>query len=319
MLTAAEGLRHFWLKGLNKVEGKPREGVASWLIGGKYIFTAAKDRTEFSIKILDASGLTNGFAHEVTRMATASVETFNGIKEMDNLPRSGGWIVIRAYYGAFFSAHALLRMCGTICFQLEDGQKNELDKVAHVQGMLPTGGFEKGFYIGTYDTAVGDLRLKKSSASRRGSHEVMWEVFSKMLRDQSNGLLRLSSVFIDAAVLLADIADLLCQSGGGSGNWLSQIRNAVNYRHELGVWFPYKNSDVTGLELAMIASHWSEQPEKVMFKNKKSVVAQHVALCTVIAALCNAVVEDMGRTGSVRRSFHAYGALALRNLAKQVA
>ena len=318
MFSVAESLRNFWLKGLHEVTGKPQLGVASWLLKGNFIFAAVTDEKEFSLGVLDVPGLTSSFAHDSTRMASASFETFLGITETKKLPRSCGWILIRAYYGAFFAAHALLRMCGTICFQLEAAQKNELDKVATAQSMLPPSGFEGGFYFGTYDTTAGEFRLKKSSANRRGSHEVMWELFSKILRDQSNELIRLSALHTDSAILLADIADLLCQSGKSSGNWLSHIRNSVTYRQELGVWFPYKGSDVTGKDLTKITSQWSDAPDKVAFKLGKSAIAQHVALCTIITSLCNAIVEDMHSAANIKKSFHAYGALALTNLAAQV-
>ncbi len=316
MLSVQEGLRNFWLKDLHGISENPSEGIATWLLKREFVFTSVASATDFTLRVLNTHGATKAFAYDASRMASAAFETFISINEPPRLPRSCGWILIRAYYGAFFAAHSLTRMFGVICFQIDALQKNALDRVATALGVLPPGGFEGGFYIGTFDGVSSEFRLVKSTASTTGSHGILWAQFAKMLRNQSNELLQKSSLYNDAAILLADICDLMCQSGQNGGTWLSHIRNSVNYRHELGVWFPYKASTVTARDVVKITAQWNKAPLKVMLKYpKKREVEQHAALCTAIASLCNVVVGDMSAASTRSRSFHQYGALALAKFA----
>jgi hypothetical protein len=50
---------------------------------------------------------------------------------------------------------------------------------------------------------------------------------------------------------LADLVAGLKHSGTQNGAWLSEVRNAINYRFEYGVWYPYdSNALVTGTSVA---------------------------------------------------------------------
>ena len=59
-----------------------------------------------------------------------------GIGIVGGLPKSTGWILIRAYYAAFFAAHSLLRMFGISCIQLDAQQITAISRVAHALGLL---------------------------------------------------------------------------------------------------------------------------------------------------------------------------------------
>jgi hypothetical protein len=320
MLSIEESYRSFWLKGLYNVRGKPKLGVALWLLQKKYIFASVAGPADFTLNVLDPSGLVEAFASEVTRMSTVAFETYIGLAGIERLPKSSGWILIRSYYGAFFAAHALLRLGGSICFQIEAAQKCALDRVADAQSLLPSpNGFEGGFYYGSIDRETGYFRLVKSSSEKKGSHEIVWDHFNKTLRRQADYLLAQGQIYTDAAMLLTDIAQDLCRSGKNAGNWLSYIRNAVNYRHEFGVWFPYGNASVNASDLLRVTDQWPGHPSSVVFRSVANDVSRHVALCTAIVSLCSTVVDDMHQEAKGRRSFHSYGAIALKNLARKVA
>jgi hypothetical protein len=90
----------------------------------------------------------------------------------------------------------------------------------------------------------------------------------------------------------------------------------VNYRHEYGVWFPYKNSRVAGYELAKIARNWREHPSKIKH-NFGDPISQHIATCTLIVSICKLVVDDMHKMSTKGKSFHAFGAVSLNDLVAQ--
>jgi len=309
-----EGFRHFWLRDIHRVSGVTKAGLGLWITRNDFITVRVGGRDDFSIRVLNPEEATRGVAHDSSSMASAAFETMLGLEPVKNLPKSTAWVVIRAYYAAFFAAHSLLRMFGTSCLQLESPQIKALDRNATVFGCLPTQGFESGFYIVRYDASTSEIHFRKSTAGR-GSHEVLWEVFAAKLREVSNHLLTVSSRFTGPALQLADLENLLKQDGLTRGTWLSHIRNLVNYRHEFGLWFPYSGSQVSTVELVKISRNWKSDPDGLLPIPKADRVTLHLRLCTVIVAICHAVVCDMEVNAVRRKSFHAYGSLALTRMA----
>jgi hypothetical protein len=317
MSMIQEGFRHFWLRDIHRISGVTREGLAAWIVHGDFVVTSAKARDDFIIRVLVPEGARKGLAHDSTRMASAAFETMLGIDAVRNLPKSTGWVVIRAYYAAFFAAHSLLRMFGTSCLQVELPQINILDRTATICGCLPVHGFESGFYIACYDGLADEIRFHKSASARRGSHEVLWEVFASKVREVSNHLLTISSKFTQLSLQLSEIENLLRQDGLTSGTWLSHIRNLANYRHEFGLWFPYSGSVIPAADLVKITRKWNGDPNRLLSVRKGDRITLHVWLCTVIVAICHAVACDMEEHGFRRKSFHSYGSLALARMADQ--
>jgi len=310
-----EGFRHFWLRDIHHVSGVTREGLGQWITRKEFIVSQARGRDDFSIQILAPETARRGVAHDSTRMASAAFETIFGIDAVRGLPKSAGWIVVRAYYAAFFAAHSLLRMFGTNCMQLDQPQIKALDDNATLFGCLPPNGFEGGFYVGRFDPATAEIHFRKSAAARRGSHEILWETFANKVREVSNHLLTVSSKYTSLAVQLSEIENLLKQGNLSSGTWLSHIRNLANYRHDFGLWFPYSGSQVSAIDLVRTARKWTEDPVRLFPVPKTDQVSLHVWLSTCIVAMCRAVVSDMEAHSLRRKSFHSYGSMALARMA----
>jgi hypothetical protein len=316
MVPLEEALRQFWLPGLHEVKGRTTIGLARWIESKNFVFSSITSATEFNLKSLEPEKTLSALAHDSSRMACAAFESLFSISDYRRLPRSCAWVNITAYYGAFFAAHSFLRMCGIICFQIESSQKSALEKVAVTFGeSIST--FESGFYIGNYNYKNGELSLKKSPASSKGSHAILWELFEETLRNYSNALIEKSALFNDSALFLDSIAEALCKSGL-KGTWLTSMRNTVNYKHDLGAWFPYKSLQVNRRELVGIVTKWQNHPQKLALSYNGKALAEHVAVSSIIVSLCYLVVNDM-RAIAGPRSYHSYSTLALIKLASQVA
>ena len=54
--------------------------------------------------------VSQAFAADCARMSTAALESIEGITRSQALPRGVSWLMVRAYYGGFFAAHAITRM-----------------------------------------------------------------------------------------------------------------------------------------------------------------------------------------------------------------
>jgi hypothetical protein len=316
MPSFEEGLRHFWLRDIHHIAGLTGEELREWLKREVFVIPQVNGPNDFVLRILAPLEAKTAIAHDSTRMASAAFETMHGISAVSGLPKSTAWILIRAYYAAYFAAHSLLRTLGTVCIQLDGEQTSALDHVAHAFGVLPGTGFESGYYIARYDSNMDEMHFQKSFAARRGSHEILWESFANMLRHVSNHLLTVSAAFNTVALRLSEVENLLRQAGQNSGTWLSQVRNQANYRHEFGLWFPYSASQVSGNDLVRIVRRWKGEPAKLFPVDQSNQVTMHVWLCTIIVSICHAVAIDIESHATRRRCFHTYGSLALTRLMK---
>jgi hypothetical protein len=317
MPSIAEGFRHFWLRDIHLIPGVTSEEFSQWIVRGDFVIPQATGPTDFTIRTFTPAEAKKAIAHDCTRMASAAFETIHGITPVTGFPKSTAWILIRAYYAAFFAAHSLLRSVGTMCSQLGDPQITALDRIAVSFGILPGNGFDAGFYVSRYDAATNEVHFHKSAAARRGSHEIMWETFADKLREISTALIGLSPGFRPIGLHVMEIEDVLRQNGQTNGTWLSHVRNRANYRQEFGLWFPYSASQVTAERLSRILSKWTLPPERLFPIDRSSDVVVHISLCAIIVSICHAVATDIEAHGISRRCFHTYGGLALSRRANQ--
>jgi hypothetical protein len=104
--------RPFWLMGLNQVSGPKLKGIGGWICDEEYQVYTPVTRTSFVLSFGDGESLLDAFAGDINRIGSASFESAVGIVRTNPLRKSTAWLIIKTYYSAFFSAHALLRMFG---------------------------------------------------------------------------------------------------------------------------------------------------------------------------------------------------------------
>ena len=259
----------------------------------------------------------SAFAFDSSRMCCAALESMLAISQVEELPRSTAWTIIQVYYAAFFAAHGLLRMFGIMCLQMDAVSMSAFDKIASAFSCLPGNGFEKGFYICSYDATNKTINFKKSSAVKKGSHEVLWEVFATKIRDMADKLLRRSQIYMPAAMKLTELEENLRDYGLSDGSWLSHVRNLVNYRHEYGTWFPYKNGYSSPKRFFEMLASWRSDPLGLQLHHRSKVhLETHIASCVMIVSLCRCVALEMKQKCPKGRSFHSHGCVALMHQAK---
>lgn len=194
---------------------------------------------EFSLSIRTSERYYASLANDCNRFALAAIESIRSIGEVQGLPQSVGWTVVKAYYAAFYAAHALLRMYGRACTQYDSSHVQKVYELANVTMM--DGGvqsIEQGFYRSeTVGSAVHFRKLKDSHADSWASFGLLLKWLTDNLPSQTTGLALHKS---RALSLLSDLKQVLSHSGSSRSNWLSTVRNTVHYGHSHGVWYPYR-------------------------------------------------------------------------------
>ncbi|WAG06507.1 hypothetical protein NRZ30_15710 [Aeromonas jandaei] len=243
---------------------KTETDLKAWLANGYYLinnplkaFDKGKAK-EFELVFQQTEHLYAALANDCNRFAQAAIESMWCVGQIDKLPKSTGWATVQMYYSAFFAVHAILRIFGRACTQLEDSHVRKVIQIASATNM---GGdatkIESGFYISIINGSK--IEYKKL----QDSHADTWWSFSNLLTWILNELPNTTGLGehkVKAAELISDIKSAISKSGASKGNWPSQIRNKINYQHSHGVWYPYKSA-LHVHEQILRNAEWLKNPE----------------------------------------------------------
>ena len=255
-----ELLRPLLLQGLleNEVSDHCVE-FKNWVSSGNYIVRDVPTNKSIEIEINNEFSFHNMMAFDVCRMAAASFETMQHIQQSSALPKSFGWIAIKSYYAAFFSAHSIMRCFGYSCSQLERGHVTQLNSFGQAIGLSSLIKPEAGYFSGTYDQSSRILKLKKMN----NTHEDTWRTLLDCLNEVSQNILNvtgLSSRKQQVSARVSDLIDIITDNGRlTNGSYLSQFRNSVNYRQEHDSWYPYGKSSIKAEKIVAMMTKWDAQ------------------------------------------------------------
>jgi len=317
MSIVADQLRKFWLSRLNEVSGNPEFGLAEWVRKGTYQITTPLQPGEFVLDVPNGDlTFQRAIAFDLARMGMAAFESIGDLQQHPVMPKSLGWTIIKTYYSAFFAAHALLRTFGVSLTQLDATQISNVLQTASVYGSRNGQLLKKGFYVCIFDVQTRKLTCKHAG-TEGGSHEVLWKYFLNSMSDFSDQILAMHGASINqqqAAAKITELCTSLKHNGKNAGSWLSYIRNLTNYKHELGVWFPYSSRIKYYSDLPNLKNDWRQKPEDISIWNGHGRDLQRfVGVSNVILALLKATVVDMSQRCPAGKSFHQNTTQAVLN------
>ena len=122
---------------------------------------------------------------------------------------------------------------------------------------------EKGFYEIRIDKNFTEVSFKKY----KDSHKDTWTCFLKLLNQliiEIENTTGLAEQKIEARDLLVALKKGITRARcTENGNWLSKIRNSVNYQHTLGVWYPYERKATFHKLIPQISESWKSDPRSI--------------------------------------------------------
>lgn len=298
-------LRAHWLPGISNVTGKTTTPLKGWLTDGSYVlnqYDAVNGIWSFYTGV--PNELTRAVAHDIARMAAACFESMHGVPSEKEIVRSTAWSLIRSYYAAFFAAHAFGRMFGDCVVHLEAFQSRKLNQAIAVSGLGPPA-ITDGLHVLVVDPTSQSFSLQKLA---NGPHEDSWSQFAGLLERLSYLSLSKTPYASSAnrqtvSVLLDEIVDILrTPPATRKSNWLSYIRNEINYQHRHGAWYPHEDSKNFRHEVETILTSWHKQPT-LPINPKSHPMARFSAACSALVALTRELVEEMAARNPDNDSF----------------
>jgi hypothetical protein len=311
-----ELLRPYWIPGIHTITGHQLAGIQSWITSEKFQIYSPVRLESTILNFSPDNSPVAAFAGDASRMASASIESIEGISPSPALPKSIGWLLIRVYYASFFAGHAILRMLGRSCSQLDQAQLESLDTVAELFGQQNEA-LTRGLYLCTFDASAKAVTLSKMDSTGQGSHGAMWRTLYGALGDISTDLLASglpARVVQPVSGKLIELREALSQRGTGNGTWLSFVRNRANYQLSFGAWFPYTDRLKYYEKLFESLAMWRRDPLDIsIWLQEGRELQRFVDTCVCLVAICRAMSEDMAARCPKGKPFHGFGCLAVIN------
>jgi hypothetical protein len=319
MDSIANVLRGLWVPGLSTISGNIDAGLSKWIKERQFSISQAVHSDRFTLDVAALQTVIIAFAGDINRMSCASFETMLAIQAHPVSPRSTGWLLIQNYYASFFAAHALLRMFGISCTQIEPPHIQNIDVVARKYGQTDPGRVRAGNYTCAIDTNKSKLSCELNSQAG-GIHQAFWATFAAALKLWGEKVLSLANVTTvekqGTSARLSELEAAIRFGAYTNGTWLSQVRNSVNYKHEFGCWFPYRLSQPKPSRLRERSTGWLTSPMRIdlNIESEQDLHGfQNTCLCVV--ALCREMVLELANR-CPGQSFVTNGGMALMRLAK---
>ena len=243
---------------------------------------------------------------DASRFATAA---FMSMHEVESAVEGGStiaWSLIRLYYAAFYSGHAILRLLGESCSYLEAAHIRKIKQLAVALNNPVPFDLGAGAYHLRLNAPQAGIDLVKAGSQGVGSHEVFWDILDGFLKDSGAAAMlgHLSqdegrSVFLK----IEAFRDIIRRATGAS--WLSAVRNQIQYRHDRGVWTPATVKRSGRAILARIARQWTRDPMEIDLELPPGgELGRFVAACAFLVALCRVILSRISeRSAAGGRSF----------------
>jgi hypothetical protein len=272
-----------------EISVKTESDLKAWLANGQYLLSRPlkpnnkNHAAEFELILQYPKILYASLANDCNRFSLAAIESMWSVKKIIKLPKSTGWAAVQMYYSAFFAVHAILRLFGRACTQLENSHVQKVYQIA--VATQDDGGvtrIENGFYLSCLDNGV--LKCNKL----KDSHADTWSSFYNLLTWIIDNIITTTGIGehkSDAISLISDLKTAISCSGATRGNWLSVIRNKVNYQHSYGVWYPYKGA-LHNHNAVIKNTEWLKEPKTFDLSETKNEI-------TALFNISNAVLSLM--------------------------
>lgn len=294
-----------------------RTGIREWLLQGTG-YNSVKQNQNGAVEI-DLPGRDTTWADangsDLIAHREAALESLYPRNHECYNDTSAAWPLISNYYAAYFAAQALLRCLGIGTMYLDKEEEGRVNEAWNLRGFkAKLVGSNYRFLIDSNGPSTITIYTNSRGT---GAHATFWSTF-KAVRNEIDQRILLGKVFgaLDNTTRISgaqEIAMLLSQCFTADDaidatfdyQWLSDLRNRINYRFDENVWMMSWNS-----RAGLVSGH-QKLIERTLSKMKPiSIVGSNTRRLIVVATLLCKLVHDSTATFKVPLS----GSMARRDL-----
>jgi hypothetical protein len=247
-------------------------------------------------------------ASDCCRFSGAAFQTVSAIATISFEKHAVPWELIKLYYAAFYSGHAIIRLLGESCSFFDRRHVVRIDDLSRTMGKAPNFPIDAGLYRCTVHGGGTKLQCVKEQG---GTHELFWRVFGERIDSAANDILSGPLVQVDAQSVFAQLESFRRLVRRHGSSWLSTLRNDCQYRHHYGVWFPSSIRKRERDMMGRLVSQWKADPMNVNLESGRfGIIGEFIVACTFIIAICRSLVWRIVERSTKGRSFFHYGPMA---------
>ena len=337
-IDITDGIRQFYIPYLNSISKCADTGLRAWLASSdSFVPSYLGTGSSFEIVLYDISSLLSCVANDISRLSCASIESLNSIYEIPSSKKFLAWELVKYYYSAFYSAHSTLKICGFGLIQLDRNILTNITQRANTLGIsFPL--LSKGIYCFKIDSAYSKVVFFKVSRYD-DSHKGLWQRYVDFIdvvtglsvetadldancirrNDQAtkpNKCVYSQMTLTDAETVVSRLEELKhVINQHGDNNWLSSMRNLVNYNQAFGVWFPYKQFCDNHSQIPTLKDLYCLSPLCDSFSLESDVVLlEFVKCCQLINSINFSLLKDIVKRHPGNKSFLLNGPFSYINL-----
>ncbi len=319
MITISDGLKHLYLPNLNEVGQNIPMGLNNWLSNSSDYFVINDQlNNDFTINTYSYFDFLRPYSYDINRLSCAAMESLRDIERKDWQAKFIGWNITKFYYSAFFSAHCILKITGNSLSNIEQSSINKIKNITTSYG-FNYGNLNTGLYCISANKLSNSFRFYKNP-HYDNSHEGLWKYFLSFLQNSQTSIYgQLPQIEAQVVVdKLNELINALKNWNSPNGNWLSRIRNIVNYSQHFGIWYPYKGYIV---EYDRIYSFLKLHKDNPLTIDLNSFIGKEllyfVRTCQLINAINNDLLIDLESKHPLNKSFIKMGIKQFENLYAQ--
>jgi hypothetical protein len=307
-MTYDDIFRRYWAYGLNNVTINKSETFNDWIkLKTNYQINSQVTKEEFVISSFDRNYYLRPFSKDCNRFLSAALESIIKIDDLTILPKNISWLLIKQYYSAYYSAHAILRFLGFSLSQFDAESIKSVSQIANIFSNLNGVKIESGYYLVDFQINSFNINCKKIDIKKDGgSHVALWKLFGEKIKFISSDVLTLiTSPEIQPLVYKLDqLLKNLSYVGTADYSWLSRIRNELNYKHMHGVWHPYDQKINCSTSIIANLESWKKDPHQIELENLVGKeLLRFSNTCMFIISLSHVISQDMQKRCSHGTSF----------------
>lgn len=316
MINFSDGLKHLYLPKINEVGQNITFGLNHWLSkGSDYFVSSNHPNNDFAIGTYDYYDFLKPYSYDINRLSCASAESLRDIERKNWQAKFIGWNITKLYYSAFFSAHCILKITGNSLANIEQSSINKIRSITSSYG-YSYGNLNTGLYCISIDNINNNFRFHKDP-QYDNSHEGLWKYFLHFLVTSQNSVYgQLPQPEAQQVVdKMNELANALRNWSSQSGNWLSRVRNLVNYSQSYGVWFPYKEYIAEYDRLYSFLNLHKDNPLTIDLAGYAGKdILYFVRTCQLINSISNDLLTDLESKHPSNKSFIKTGVKQFENL-----
>jgi hypothetical protein len=312
MISLTDALRPYWARGINATTVNSSVPFSKWVEAGlDYAVTTQIAPNNFVIETSTREYFLKPISQDCNRFMSAAIESVIDNSKQILTEKSIAWDVIKNYYSAFYAAHFILRVLGYSLSQFDALATGRVEKIADAYGNRNGVDIESGFYICDFSGGHTQVVCSKALISNTGSHGALWKFMADRMIHYSNDIISKNSSpdYQAPSIKLAELVKNL-RTLNINGNWLSNVRNEVNYKHRYGCWFPYKTQESSSTKIKKLTGSWKINPMNIeLSAHGTETISKFIATTTFIVSLGREISLELTERCPTKNSFTTHGVI----------